>query len=70
MPINQAPLIDSLPPFAEKHPIVAKVDTVMALCHRLEVAPTISDTTCTYLVVTPFPKAPDSVATPAKEAAE
>lgn len=39
-----------LPPLAEQHRIVAKVDELMALCDRLEAALTTADTTRTRLL--------------------
>lgn len=39
-----------LPPLAEQHRIVAKVDALMALCDRLETALTTADTTRTRLL--------------------
>ncbi|MCT8160001.1 restriction endonuclease subunit S [Pseudoruegeria sp. SHC-113] len=39
-----------LPPLAEQHRIVAKVDALMALCDRLEAALTTADTTRTRLL--------------------
>lgn len=39
-----------IPPLAEQHRIVAKVDTLMALCDRLEAALTTADTTRTRLL--------------------
>jgi type I restriction enzyme S subunit len=41
-----------LPPLAEQHRIVAKVDALMALCDRLEAALTTADTTRTRLLET------------------
>lgn len=39
-----------IPPLAEQHRIVAKVDTLMALCDRLEATLTTADTTRTRLL--------------------
>ena len=39
-----------IPPIAEQHRIVAKVDALMALCDRLEAALTTADTTRTRLL--------------------
>jgi type I restriction enzyme S subunit len=39
-----------LPPLAEQHRIVAKVDELMALCDRLEASLTTSDQTRTRLL--------------------
>ncbi|WP_295543486.1 restriction endonuclease subunit S [uncultured Thiohalocapsa sp.] len=39
-----------IPPLAEQHRIVAKVDALMALCDRLEAALSTADTTRTRLL--------------------
>ena len=58
------PLTIPLPPLAEQHRIVAKVDELMALCERLEATLTTADTTRVRLLeallreaLTPAPKA-------------
>ena len=59
-----------LPPLAEQHRIVAKVDALMALCDRLEAAMTTTDTTRTRLLEALLHEALDPAVTPASEAAE
>ncbi|MDA7426212.1 restriction endonuclease subunit S [Thalassococcus lentus] len=58
-----------LPPLAEQHRIVAKVDALMALCSRLEAALTTADTTRTRLLNALLHEAL-TPATPIPEAAE
>jgi type I restriction enzyme S subunit len=58
-----------LPPVAEQHRIVAKVDTLMALCNQLEAALTTADTTRSRLLKALLHEALDET-TPALEAAE
>lgn len=58
-----------LPPLAEQHRIVAKVDVLMALCDRLEAALTTADTTRTRLLEALLYKALEP-ATEVLEAAE
>jgi type I restriction enzyme S subunit len=58
-----------LPPLAEQHRIVAKVDALMALCDRLEAALTTADTTRTRLLEALLHEALDP-ATDTLEAAE
>lgn len=51
--INQTTLVSlpiPLPPLAEQHRIVAKVDALMALCARLEASLATADTTRTRLL--------------------
>ena len=59
-----------LPPIAEQHRIVAKVDALMALCDRLEAALTTADTTRARLLEALLHEALEPAATPATEAAE
>lgn len=58
-----------VPPLAEQHRIVAKVDALMALCDRLEAALTTADTTRTRLLNALLHEAL-TPATPIPEAAE
>lgn len=58
-----------LPPLAEQHRIVAKVDALMALCDRLEASLTTTDTTRTRLLESLLYEALEPVAE-AMEAAE
>ena len=46
--INETPI--PLPPLAEQHRIVAKVDTLMALCDQLETSLTTATTTRSRLL--------------------
>jgi type I restriction enzyme, S subunit len=59
-----------LPPLAEQHRIVAKVDALMALCDRLEAALTTADTTRARLLEALLHEALEPADTPLKEAAE
>ena len=59
-----------LPPFAEQHRIVAKVDALMALCDRLEAALTTTDTTRAHLLEALLHKALAPAAEAVTEAAE
>ncbi|MCW2306713.1 restriction endonuclease subunit S [Rhodobium gokarnense] len=59
-----------LPPLAEQHRIVAKVDALMALCDRLEAALTIADTTRARLLEALLHEALAPVSTAEREAAE
>ncbi len=59
-----------LPPLAEQHRIVAKVDALMALCDRLEAALTTADTTRARLLEALLHEALASAADPITEAAE
>ncbi|WP_299844625.1 restriction endonuclease subunit S [uncultured Jannaschia sp.] len=60
----------ALPPLAEQHRIVAKVDALMALCDRLETSLTTADTTRARLLEALLHEALTPTATPAREAAE
>jgi type I restriction enzyme, S subunit len=59
-----------LPPLAEQHRIVAKVDALMALCDRLEAALTARETSRARLLEALLHEALDPAATPVTEAAE
>ena len=59
-----------LPPLAEQHRIVAKVDALMALCDRLEAALTTADTTRARLLEALLHEALAPSETLALEAAE
>jgi type I restriction enzyme S subunit len=59
-----------IPPHAEQHRIVAKVDALMALCDRLEAALTTADTTRARLLEALHHDALPPAATAAPEAAE
>jgi type I restriction enzyme S subunit len=59
-----------LPPLAEQHRIVAKVDALMALCDRLEAALTTTDTTRARLLEAVLHDALDPAAEAVTEAAE
>ncbi len=59
-----------LPPLAEQHRIVAKVDALMALCDRLEAALTTADTTRARLLEALLHEALAPAAEPVTEAAE
>jgi len=59
-----------LPPLAEQHRIVAKVDALMALCDRLEAALTTTDTTRARLLEALLHEALESAAKAVTEAAE
>ncbi|WP_371055140.1 restriction endonuclease subunit S [Rhodosalinus sp. K401] len=71
--INQAALSNiliPLPPLAEQHRIVAKVDALMALCDRLEAALTTTDTTRARLLEALLHEALEPGAEAVTEAAE
>lgn len=59
-----------LPPLAEQHRIVAKVDALMALCDRLEAALTTADTTRARLLEALLHEALDPASMQEMEAAE
>lgn len=59
-----------LPPLAEQHRIVAKVDALMALCDRLEAALTTADTTRARLLEALLHEALTPAAAAVTEAAE
>lgn len=64
------PIVVGLPPLAEQHRIVVKVDTLMALCDRLEAALTTADTTRARLLEALLHEALDPAANAITEAAE
>ena len=59
-----------IPPLAEQHRIVAKVDALMALCDRLEAALTSRETTRARLLEALLHEALAPAASPVTEAAE
>jgi type I restriction enzyme, S subunit len=63
-------LLVPLPPLAEQHRIVAKVDALMALCDRLEAALTTADTTRSRLLEALLHEALEPAVTAGMEAAE
>ena len=63
-------MLVTLPPLAEQHWIVAKVDALMALCDRLEAALTLRETTRARLLEALLHEALDPADTPVTEAAE
>lgn len=63
-------LLVPLPPLAEQHRIVAKVDALMALCDQLEAALTTADTTRARLLEALLHEALESAAEAVTEAAE
>jgi type I restriction enzyme S subunit len=60
----------ALPPLAEQHRIVAKVDALMALCDRLEAALTTADTTRARLLEALLHEALEPASDAITEAAE
>ncbi|MEO1678263.1 MAG: restriction endonuclease subunit S [Pseudomonadota bacterium] len=64
------PIVVGLPPLAEQHRIVAKVDALMALCDRLEAALTTADTTRARLLDALLHEALNPAAEAITEAAE
>ena len=67
---NLKPRPIPIPPLAEQHRIVAKVDELMALCDRLEASLTTSDQTRTRLLEATLTKALSPASASEKEAAE